>query len=173
MKKYTLLAMIALSPFVAEGSSRKTYLKTPAPAQPVVQQQVKILNWTTNYAEAVKTAQSTGKNILLFFTGSDWCGWCKKMQDEIFTSPDFKAAEDKFVFVEIDFPMKTRLPEELARQNNTLKQKYAISGFPTVVILDTSENKVLETGYQPGGGKAYLNYLLSGSTQPADSFIEE
>jgi protein disulfide-isomerase len=126
----------------------------PAPA-PLNQ-----INWYTNYAQAVQEAQKARKPILLFFTGSDWCGWCKKMHQEIFASPDFiSQVGNGFVFVDVDFPMNTKLPAELAQQNTQLKQKYGVTGYPTVIILDSNENFIAETGYRPGGGKAYADYL--------------
>lgn len=118
------------------------------------------IKWNTDYSQAMATAKSEKKPVLLFFTGSDWCGWCKKMDSEIFASPDFvQAVGSKFVFVELDFPMNTKLPEKMASQNQMLKKKFGISGFPTVIILDSSGNFVAETGYQAGGGKAYAQYL--------------
>lgn len=118
------------------------------------------IRWFTNYNQAVQEAQKTRLPLLLFFTGSDWCGWCKKLQSEVFASPDFaQAAGRSFIFVDVDFPMNQKLPAELAQQNAQLKQKYGITGYPTVVILDSNQNFVAETGYRPGGGKAFAQYL--------------
>ena len=123
-------------------------------------QQAGKIQWFTNYSQGVAAAKQQNKPILLFFTGSDWCGWCKKMESEIFNSADFaQAAGNRFVFVELDFPMNTKQPDDLAAQNAALKKKYSITGFPTVVILDPNENFIAETGYQAGGGKAYADYL--------------
>ncbi len=123
------------------------------------QQQSKI-QWYTNYNQAVQAAQADKKPILLFFTGSDWCGWCKKMVSEVFSSPEFvQMAGNSFIFVDVDFPMNKQLPTELAQQNAQLKQKYGITGYPTIVIIDSNQNFVAETGYRPGGGKAFADYL--------------
>lgn len=127
------------------------------PNQPVQPAQIK---WYTNFNQAVQAAQNSRLPLLLFFTGSDWCGWCKKMHQEVFSSPDFaKAAGNNFIFVDIDFPMNTQLPPEQAQQNAQLKQKYGVTGYPTVIILDSNQNFVAETGYRPGGGQAYADYL--------------
>lgn len=118
------------------------------------------IRWFSNYNQAVQEAQQSKLPILLFFTGSDWCGWCKKMHAEIFSSPEFaQAAGNAFVFVDVDFPMNKQLPAELAQQNTQLKQKYGVTGYPTVIVLDPNQNFVAETGYRPGGGKAYADYL--------------
>jgi protein disulfide-isomerase len=118
------------------------------------------VKWYKDYAQAAQMAAKEHKPILLFFTGSDWCGWCKKMDQEIFSSPDFATLMgNSFVFVEIDFPMNQQLPPDQAQQNTQLKQKYGVTGYPTVIILDSQGNFIAETGYRPGGGKAYADYL--------------
>ncbi|MFC2049111.1 thioredoxin family protein [Chlamydiota bacterium] len=138
---------------------------TPSPnqnqaAQAQAPATVSQIKWYTNYAQAVQDAAKNHKPILMFFTGSDWCGWCKKMQQEIFSSPDFVSqVGNSFVFVDIDFPMNQQLPADVAQQNTQLKQKYGVTGYPTVIILDANENFIAETGYRPGGGKAYADYL--------------
>ncbi len=124
------------------------------PAQPTQ------INWFTNYQQAVQEAARSHKPLLLFFTGSDWCGWCKKMQQEIFSSPEFASqVGTAFVFVDVDFPMNQQLPADHQQQNTQLKQKYGVTGYPTIIILDSNENFIAETGYRPGGGKAYADYL--------------
>lgn len=125
-----------------------------------VQQSQSQLRWYTNYNQAAQAAQSENKPIVLFFTGSDWCGWCKKIHQEVFSSPDFaQAVGNQFVFVEVDFPMNSQLPADQAQQNANLKQKYGITGYPTIVVLDSRGNFIAETGYRPGGGRAYADYL--------------
>lgn len=148
------LVVLGFTPVFAEGySSGQTQQQMPNVASTNI-------NWSTDYGQAVQMAQQSRKPILLFFTGSDWCGWCKKMEQEIFASPEFaQAMGNSFIFVKIDFPMNTKLPPALAEQNNKLKQKYGITGYPTVVILNSSENILGEGGYQAGGGRAYAGYL--------------
>lgn len=118
------------------------------------------IKWYTNYSQAVQEAQKNHLPILLFFTGSDWCGWCKKMHQEVFSSPDFiQSAGRSFVFVDIDFPMNKQLPADITQQNAQLKQKFGITGYPTIVVLDPNQNFIAESGYRSGGGKAYADYL--------------
>jgi protein disulfide-isomerase len=95
--------------------------------------------WTENLAEAQSTAAAQKKHVLLNFTGSDWCGWCIKIDKEVFSKPDFKnLAHEKLILVEIDFPESKTLPETVRSQNSQLKQKYGVEGFPTLVLLDSS-----------------------------------
>lgn len=127
----------------------------PPPQAPATQ-----LNWYTNYSQAAASAKQSNKPILLFFTGRDWCGWCKKLDQEVFLSPEFiKAVGNDFIFVELDFPMNKQIPQPLSQQNVMLKQQFGVTGYPTVLILDSNGNFIAETGYRPGGGKAYVEYL--------------
>ena len=58
---------------------------------------------------------------MLFFTGSDWCGWCIRLQKEVFFKPEFKKwANKNVVLVELDFPKRTKLDEKTLRQNRKL-----------------------------------------------------
>lgn len=119
------------------------------------------VSWLEDYQEAVTQSEQTGKPILALFTGSDWCGWCKKLEKEVFYTPDFaEKAGDAFVFLKVDFPMYTRQPTEQKNQNEELKRQHGVRGFPTVVLLDEKQQKITSTGYQTGGGSKYAEYLL-------------
>ena len=114
------------------------------------------LQWYTNYNQAVQVAQQKNAPLFLFFTGSNWCGWCKKMVSEVFASPDFvQSVGNSFVFVEIDFPTNYQLPPDIVQQNEQLKNKFGISGYPTVIILSPDQKVLAKTGYRQGGGRAY------------------
>lgn len=119
------------------------------------------INWHTDYEKAKIEAQKASKPMVLFFTGSDWCHWCKKLDAEVFHDPEFaKAAGDKFIFVLLDFPSKGNQSAQEKEQNQKLKNKFSIQGFPTLIILDSNQQQVGTTGYSAGGGKAYANDLL-------------
>ena len=118
------------------------------------------LKWHTNYQDAAAMAKKQNKPMLLFFTGSDWCGWCKKLDKEVFMSPEFTdKMANKFVFVELDYPMNSEQPAAIKEQNAQLKQRYGVTGYPTVIILDASGGFIAESGYRAGGGAAYARYL--------------
>ncbi|MDR3401390.1 MAG: thioredoxin family protein [Chthoniobacter sp.] len=118
--------------------------------------------WTDDYAKAVEQAKTENKKLLLDFTGSDWCGFCKLLDKEVFGTAKFKDwAKQNVVLVEVDFPRKKQLTHKLQAQNADLKSKYPFNGYPTIVILD-GDGKELgrKTGYQPGSGvDAYLAEL--------------
>lgn len=117
------------------------------------------IQWLTNYDEAVKISQSTSKPMLLFFTGSEGCTWCIKLEKESLHTPEFaQTVGDKFVFVKLDFPLN-RINEASA-QNKRLQQQFDITGFPVIILLDSHQKKIGQTGYRPGGGKQYAQHLL-------------
>lgn len=119
------------------------------------------VRWITSYEEAVNQSKASGKPIILFFTGSDWCSWCHKLDNEVLNTPEFaQEAGDKFIFVKVDFPINTTLPPQEVAQNKQLQKKFDIKGFPTIVILDKSQQQIGVTGYRPGGGKAYASHLF-------------
>ena len=95
--------------------------------------------WGTNYEEALNKARIEGKAVLAEFTGSDWCYYCKRLRQEVLDSPDFAAwAEENFVLLEIDLPQHTDIGIELLTQNQMLRSKYQIDGYPTLLVLDAS-----------------------------------
>lgn len=116
--------------------------------------------WETNFEAASKNAKESGKFMLLDFTGSDWCGWCIKLNKEVFSQDSFKAfAEESLVPVMLDFPRRKPISDELKKQNAELAAKYGVRGYPTVILLSPEGDLVKKTGYRPGGAEAYVDYL--------------
>jgi protein disulfide-isomerase len=117
-------------------------------------------HWETDFEHAQKLASESGKYMLLDFTGSDWCGWCIRLKDEVFSKKSFLAyAKEKLVLVQVDFPRKKAQSKELKEQNQALASKYGIRGYPTIVILSPKGDFVQQTGYQAGGAEAYVEHL--------------
>jgi thioredoxin-related protein len=116
--------------------------------------------WQTNFEDAKTKAKADNKLLLVDFTGSDWCGWCIKLKQEVFDQEAFlKEAPQRFVLVELDFPRTKQLPEELKTQNDQLAQQFQVSGFPTILVLDADGQLIARTGYRPGGPEEYLKHL--------------
>jgi thioredoxin-related protein len=117
--------------------------------------------WMIDYEAARARAQAEKKDLLLDFTGSDWCGWCIKLKEEVFQEELFQDwVADRFVLVEIDFPSdKSKLSEATREQNNALKEMYPVQGFPTILLLDASGAPYASTGYRSGGPEAYVEHL--------------
>jgi thioredoxin-related protein len=116
--------------------------------------------WITSYDQGQQEAQVSHKLMLLDFTGSDWCGWCKLLDKEVFSQPQFKEyASKNLVLVEVDFPRRKRLADDLRTQNVQLMNRYQIQGFPTIVLINGNGEKVGELGYIEGGPAAFIAEL--------------
>jgi protein disulfide-isomerase len=125
------------------------------------------IEWLTNYDEAVKQSKATSKPIVLFFTGSDWCTWCNKLEIEILDTPEFiKVASDKFIFVKLDFPMNKAQAPAIAEQNQKLQAKYEVRGYPTLILIDQNGEIMGTTGYRAIGGERFAFHMI----QMADVF---
>lgn len=99
--------------------------------------EVQHVDWPTDVAAAQKKAQAENKSLLLFFTGSDWCGYCIKLEEAVLTKEGTtEKISEKFVPVVLDFPAKKEIPAELKAQNDALKKQLGIRGFPTLMAVD-------------------------------------
>ena len=118
-------------------------------------------DWLHDWNKAQEEAKANHKLLFLNFTGSDWCGWCIKLDKDIFSQPKFKDyAHDNLVLVELDFPRRKSLPVEEKKQNVQLAQQYEVLGFPTIVVLNSNGQKVWQfDGYFPGGPEAFIAQL--------------
>ena len=115
--------------------------------------------WLTDLDEGIKVAKAEKKAILVDFTGSDWCGWCIRLKKEVFDQKEFAAATKDFVLVELDYPQKKKQSPEEKAKNKALAEKFAIEGFPTIMLLDADGEPFAQTGYQDGGPVKYLAHL--------------
>lgn len=116
--------------------------------------------WTTDYEAALKQAKAENKSVLIDFTGSDWCGWCIRLDKEILSKDEFKDfAKENLVLVYIDFPRSKPQSDELKEQNAKLAKKYGVRGYPTLVILDSEGKQIGQTGYQRGGPNPFIANL--------------
>ncbi|MFL5752129.1 MAG: thioredoxin family protein [Bacteroidia bacterium] len=115
------------------------------------------LNWYTDIFKANEVSASTGKPIFAFFTGSDWCGWCKKLQKEVFAKAEFvKWAKKNVVLLELDFPRKKQLSPELMQQNQSLQQTFQVQGYPVIwMFFLKKDDKTQKFNITPLGSCGY------------------
>jgi thioredoxin-related protein len=100
------------------------------------------LVWYTDFVAVHEISKSTNKPIFAFFTGSDWCGWCHKLQKDVFAKKDFiDWANKSVVLLELDFPKRKQLPPELAQQNSGLQQQFQVRGYPTIWIFYSTKDE--------------------------------
>ncbi len=128
------------------------------------------LTWHTDMEKAFEIATKENKPLMLFFTGSDWCGWCIKLQNEVLKTDDFAEwAKDNVVLVELDFPKRKQLDKKLQIQNYQMQQMFQVRGYPSIQFATpekTAEgkknlNKLGNTGYVRGGPEKWLEVANS------------
>ena len=126
------------------------------------------LEWFADFDVAQRKAKAEGKDMLVDFTGSDWCVWCHRLDGEVFSKASFQEyAAENFVVVALYFPndeaIKAKVPNP--ERNEELMKKFGVSGFPTVLLL-TPEGEVYgKTGYRPDGPEGYIENLTKLRTE--------
>lgn len=128
-------------------------------------------DWGTDWEAAKAQAKKEDKPIFINFTGSDWCGWCIKLEKEVFSKKAFKDyAKENLVLMEVDFPRKAKQSAEVKEQNKKLDKEFKIEGYPTLFLLDAEGKKLSgDVGYREGGPDAYVKHLkeLLAKAEPA------
>jgi protein disulfide-isomerase len=119
------------------------------------------LIWLTDVPKAEAQAKTENKLVLLDFTGSDWCGWCIKLDKDTFSKSEFADYANKnLVLVQLDYPNKKPQSDDLKKANAALQAKYAIEGFPTLIVLKPDGTVVWkQVGYLEGGPQAFIAKL--------------
>ncbi len=125
------------------------------------------LEWHTSLQEVHELSKTSGKPIFAFFTGSDWCGWCRKLQNDVFSKPEFVAwAKKNVILLELDFPRTKQLSPELTQQNAGMQQALHISGYPTVWLLYTNKDETANNfNLAPIGSLGYPSGATIGQEQ--------
>jgi protein disulfide-isomerase len=119
------------------------------------------LPWASDLPKALEQAKAENKIILLDFTGSDWCAWCNKFDDDILSQPEFASyAKTNLVLVMLDFPHAKPQSDSVKKTNKDLQDKFKVDGFPTYVAL-TPDGKEIgrQVGYLSGGPAAFIAEL--------------
>ena len=119
-------------------------------------------NWHADYDAAVEVAKKEGKNLLVDFTGSDWCGWCIRLNKEVFDHESWETAATKeYVLVALDFPraeeLKAKVPNP--KRNQELAEELGVGGYPTILLMTPDGDVFGRTGYQAGGPEKYLEHM--------------
>ena len=130
--------------------------------------------WLVDMNEAYEISKKTGKPIMANFTGSDWCGWCKKLKAEVFDQPEFKKwAKENVVLVELDFPRRKVIPEDIKQQNAGLQQAFKVTGYPTIWVFNMGKDaKTNQYTIEALGKTGYVKGVAA-FTGGVDAMIEK
>ncbi len=122
-------------------------------------------NWKSTFEEAKQEALKENRNILLVFSGSDWCAPCIKLDNVVWKSEEFKSESEKYwVIYKADFPKKkaNQLAPELTESNKNLAEKYNKNGnFPFVILLDKTGKVIGMTGFKNISAIEYIQLIHS------------
>jgi protein disulfide-isomerase len=151
-----VFSFFALTTTSCVNAQNSAEVKTVAP---VSDYQPENAGWLTNLDEAYALSKKTNKPIMANFTGSDWCGWCKKLTASVFIHDEFKQwAEKNVVLLELDYPRRKQIPDNIKIQNQNLQQAFHVGGYPTVWVFDLTKDEAAnqynisalgKTGYTP------------------------
>lgn len=119
--------------------------------------------WSTDYTATLQQAAAEKRNVLLEFTGSDWCPPCMQQAKQVFDQPEFADfAKDNLLLVKLDFPRRAAQDEATKKRNQDLAAQYSVEGFPTVILLDPAGKQLArQVGYPGGGVEAFLKWVKS------------
>ncbi len=119
--------------------------------------------WEVDLTAALAKAEKSNRIVLADFTGSDWCGWCIRLEKEVFSREKFKDfAAEKVVLCAIDFPRdKSKITPEQAKKNEEYSSRYGVQGYPSIYLLEPDGSVFLKTGYREGGAESYVEFLRS------------
>lgn len=130
--------------------------------------------WLLKIDEAYAESERTGKPIMANFTGSDWCGWCKRLTASVFSKPEFKAwAADNVVLLELDYPKRKQLPKDLRDQNAQLQQAFKVTGYPTVWVFNLDKDPTSGQFMIEGLGKTGYTKTVKEFTDACDKMIAQ
>ncbi len=131
--------------------------------------------WLDSWEIATTQAKREDKVVVACFTGSDWCSWCKRLETEVFDTPEFDEwAMKKAILLKLDFPRHSRIDPAVKMQNEELAKRYTdhIGGYPTVLILTPDGTVIGEMGYVAGGPTAWINqasrFMTPGKTNAGE-----
>ena len=166
---FALLSTLTLqacsqAPSTTPAKQADAQAEKPKPATPPAYASTKE-GWLVDLDEAYAISQKEGKPILANFTGSDWCGWCKRLDADVFSKPAFQEwAKKNVVLLELDFPRRFQIPQKNQQQNYAMQQALQITGYPTIWLLKMTKDAAT--------GKYNLDPLgKTGYTQTPEQFI--
>ena len=144
-----VMSMMLLAPMYAENPQRDGTMPTS---------ESPLLPWATDFDKALATARVDSKPIYVYFTGSSWCIWCKKMDREIHNQDGFRQKTvGRFLFVKVDLPAGAQPNEKVQK----LIDRYKVHGVPTVVILSPAGDELARFRYQQMAPEEYADAVLT------------
>jgi len=165
-------ATTAVTPKVNHPAANQAVKRKTPVQKTLADYSAKNEGWHVSLDDALAESKKTGKPILANFTGSDWCGWCKRLDKSVFHQDGFKPWADKnVVLLELDFPRRFRLPQEIAAQNRNLAQSFGVRGYPTIWLFEAGQDEAGKDKFTALGKAGYMK-TLSEFQNKIDGYIK-
>jgi len=138
----------------------------------------KVGHWTTDLDAAKELAVAQKAPIMLFFTGSDWCKYCKEMQEDVFSKQEWKDwAQKKIILIYLDFPKDaSKMSQELIARNEDIQKRFNVESFPTFILLDSNGKYMsavpLEKSNTPESFIRNIKFILFNSQENIQEVIQ-
>lgn len=173
----TLVAVLALQAPAPKPAPKPAPAPAPVPAEPAPKKDSasEADRWVADFDQAAEIAKKEGKDLLVDFTGSDWCIWCQRLHSEVFAFDSFlDAAEKAYVLVALDYPRSEEAKKKVPNpaRNQELVKKYEIQGYPTVLLMTPDGEVFGKTGYREGGPDKYVEHVNSITTSGKKAMVE-
>lgn len=128
------------------------------------------VSWSNDYTETLKRSEETGKPAFVYFSGSNWCGFCKRFDAQIEESKELQSyLKENFELVNLDFPRPSPKDDPNFELNTWLKAQHAVTGFPAILILDHRGAVLARSGYKRDGAEAFIKDLKKQLSEGEDS----
>lgn len=153
MKYLSIVAIFSFAAWAFAGSGMHDDIKNHVPSAKMADSL-----WITDYKEALKQSEKTGKPVLMNFTGSDWCIYCIILDKNVFAKKEFKAyAKDNLILLELDYPNDPQ--KKVSDELEMLAQMYRVQGFPTLYLTDAKGRVFAQPQFQEISAAEYVEYL--------------
>jgi thioredoxin-related protein len=97
--------------------------------------------WLTSVDEATAAARGSGQRIFVDLY-ADWCGWCKRLEEDVFSTPEFQEFAGDLVLLRVD--------TEDGSEGTRLQERFEAYSLPTTLIVDQDLVRIAEAkGYAP------------------------
>jgi thiol:disulfide interchange protein len=112
----------------------------PSPSESEVRLSIKdaaaapgAIAWQRDLRRAAEVARAEGK-LIVADVYTDWCGWCKRMDQAIYSDPAIVALSRQQVFVKVN--------AEDGGEGQRFAQEMGVHGYPATIVLD-AQGRVL------------------------------
>ena len=104
--------------------------------------------WAKRLNSTLEKAKEEDLPVMVLFTGTSWCGFCVKLEDEVLSKREFKRlASGKMLGVKYECPSAGKYE---TAEGDKMAKKYNVRGVPHYIILNKDGEQIGSGGYHSG-----------------------